>query len=153
MSYIIIIMNNKRGSKTSIKLPKLASSSIKSPEKIQRRSSRSEESHDKLTALAYGIYDLSLNPIVCNFGINPEVNKNLRREIASLTKMMTMFCTVKLCKKYKINMSKCYFRVTPNAAGTRGTTAELESREWATIEDLLHGLMLPSGNDAATVLA
>jgi D-alanyl-D-alanine carboxypeptidase len=67
--------------------------------------------------------------------------------------MMTMLCSVRLSKKYKINMAKCYFRVTPNAAGTRGTTAELEAREWATIEDLLHGLMLPSGNDAATVLA
>jgi D-alanyl-D-alanine carboxypeptidase len=67
--------------------------------------------------------------------------------------MMTMLCTVRLSKKYKINMGKCYFRVTSNAAGIRGTTAELESREWATIEDLLHGLMLPSGNDAATVLA
>lgn len=57
----------------------------------------------------------------------------MRREIASLTKMMTMLCTVKLCEKYKINMTKCYFRVTTNAAGTRGTTAELESREWVTI--------------------
>jgi hypothetical protein len=67
MNYIIIIiMNNKRGSKTSIKLPKLTTSSVKSPEKMQRRSSRSEESHDKLTALAFGIYDLSLNPIVGN---------------------------------------------------------------------------------------
>jgi len=77
----------------------------------------------------------------------------MRREIASLTKMMTMLCTVRLCSKYKINMTKCYFRVTPNAASTRGTSAELESREWATVQDLLHGLMLPSGNDAASVLA
>ncbi len=67
--------------------------------------------------------------------------------------MMTMLCTVRLCHKYKIERSKCYFRVTINAAGTRGTSAELESREWVTIEDLLHGLMLPSGNDAASVLA
>ena len=81
------------------------------------------------------------------------MNPNVRREIASLTKMMTMLCSVRLSKKYKINTAKCYFRVTSNAAGTRGTTAELQAREWATIEDLLHGLMLPSGNDAATVLA
>ena len=67
--------------------------------------------------------------------------------------MMTMFCTTRLCDKYKINPKKCYFRVTINAAGVRGTSAELESREWVTIEDLLFGLMLPSGNDAATVLA
>lgn len=34
-----------------------------------------------------------------------------------------------------------------------GTSAELEPKEWLTIEDLLYGLMLPSGNDAAMVLA
>lgn len=34
-----------------------------------------------------------------------------------------------------------------------GTTAELEVGDMLTIEDLLYGLMLPSGNDAATVLA
>ena len=67
--------------------------------------------------------------------------------------MMTLLCTVRLCCKYKISMNKCYFRVTPNAASTRGTSAGLESREWVTIQDLLYGLMLPSGNDAATVLA
>ena len=77
----------------------------------------------------------------------------MKREIASLTKMMTLYLTNKLCQKYKINTKKCYFRVTINAANMRGTSAELEAREWATIEDLLHGLMLPSGNDAATVLA
>jgi len=66
---------------------------------------------------------------------------------------MTMFCTLRLCKKFKINPKKCYFRVTLSAATTRGTTANLENGEWITIEDLLHGLMLPSGNDAATVLA
>lgn len=39
--------------------------------------------------------------------------------------MMTLLCAVRLCRKYKINMGKCYFRVTPSAASTRGTTAEL----------------------------
>lgn len=77
----------------------------------------------------------------------------MRREIASLTKMMTLLCTIKLCSKFKINITKCYFRVTTNAAGTRGTSAELETREWITIQDLLYGMMLPSGNDAANVLA
>lgn len=82
-----------------------------------------------------------------------EFNSTEKREIASLTKMMTMFCTLRLCKKFKINPKRCYFRATVNAATTRGTSAELESKEWITIEDLLYGLMLPSGNDAATVLA
>jgi hypothetical protein len=58
-------MNNKRSSRTSIKLPKLTNSAVKSPEKSQRRSSKSEDNHDKISAQAYGIYDLALNPIVC----------------------------------------------------------------------------------------
>jgi len=34
-----------------------------------------------------------------------------------------------------------------------GTSAKLIENAWMTITDLLHGMMLPSGNDAATVLA
>ena len=34
-----------------------------------------------------------------------------------------------------------------------GTTAHLAVNAWISIEDLLYGLMLPSGNDAAMVLA
>lgn len=30
-----------------------------------------------------------------------------------------------------------------------GTTAELKHRDIITVEDLLYGMMLPSGNDAA----
>ena len=45
------------------------------------------------------------------------------REVASLTKMMTLLLTHKLCLKYKINMKKCYFRVTINAANMRGTSS------------------------------
>ncbi len=35
----------------------------------------------------------------------------------------------------------------------RGTSANLIENEYVTIYDLLHGLMLPSGNDAAYSLA
>jgi|JI6StandDraft_1071083.scaffolds.fasta_scaffold07623_7 hypothetical protein len=34
-----------------------------------------------------------------------------------------------------------------------GTTAGLEKNYWYSIEDLLYGLMLPSGNDASLALA
>lgn len=46
-----------------------------------------------------------------------------------------------------------YFSVSLGAAETIGTTANLSENEWISIEDLLYGLMLPSGNDAAMVLA
>ena len=34
-----------------------------------------------------------------------------------------------------------------------GTLAEIKNLEWLTIWDLLHGMRLPSGNDAALFLA
>lgn len=37
--------------------------------------------------------------------------------------------------------------------GYLGTSAELEERDTISVWDLLHGLMLPSGNDAAMCLA
>ncbi len=41
--------------------------------------------------------------------------------------------------------------VSRNAAATIGTTANLHTGDVLTVTDLLHGLMLPSGNDAAVV--
>ncbi|MFN9908239.1 MAG: hypothetical protein ACK56F_19265 [bacterium] len=43
--------------------------------------------------------------------------------------------------------------VSENAASTSGTSAELRSGDWINVWDMLHGLMLPSGNDAAVALA
>ena len=50
-----------------------------------------------------------------------------------------------------MNSYRC--RVSDEAAEMPGTSAELEVGDVLTIEDLLYALMLPSGNDAATVLA
>ena len=43
--------------------------------------------------------------------------------------------------------------VTETAAETSGTTAELKPGDLLSVWELLHGLMLPSGNDAAMALA
>jgi D-alanyl-D-alanine carboxypeptidase len=74
-------------------------------------------------------------------------------EIASLTKIMTCFLTLLICKKYEIDMTKCTYRVPDKIADTPGTSAELEAGDLLTIEDLLYGLMLPSGNDASICIA
>ena len=44
-------------------------------------------------------------------------------------------------------------RVSGRAAGTTGSSADLARGEELTLEDLLYGLMLPSGNDAAVAIA
>jgi len=43
--------------------------------------------------------------------------------------------------------------VSDVASDIRGTSANLETGDILTINDLLYGLMLPSGNDAAFALA
>ena len=73
--------------------------------------------------------------------------------MASLTKIMTSICVLELCEKYQMKLSTTYFKVTEWAAKTIGTTANLCANSWVSIEDLLFGLMLPSGNDASMVLA
>ncbi|KAL4438840.1 hypothetical protein ABPG74_016560 [Tetrahymena malaccensis] len=75
------------------------------------------------------------------------------REMASITKIMTCLVSLKLAKKFDINVSEIYFSVSKTAININGTTAGLEENQWYTIEDLLYGLMLPSGNDAAICLA
>ena len=40
-------------------------------------------------------------------------------------------------------------KIVPNAAHLVGTSAELLVGDSLTVEELLYGMMLPSGNDAA----
>lgn len=50
-------------------------------------------------------------------------------------------------------MYKTWFKVSAYAASMIGTSANLIENQRLTIYDLLFGLMLPSGNDAAMCLA
>lgn len=73
--------------------------------------------------------------------------------MASLTKIMTSVVVLQLCTEYKMNVNKVWFKVSNLAANITGTSANLIENQRVTISDLLYGLMLPSGNDAAIVLA
>ena len=75
------------------------------------------------------------------------------REIASLTKIMTAIVSLQLARDLQLDIKKTYFIVSENAATTPGTTAYLKADQRIKILDLLHALMLPSGNDAAVTLA
>lgn len=68
-------------------------------------------------------------------------------KIASITKVMTAILTIENCKMdEKVTVS--------NAAATVGnSTAGLLEGDELTVEQALRGLMIPSGNDAAIVLA
>jgi D-alanyl-D-alanine carboxypeptidase len=75
------------------------------------------------------------------------------REIASLTKTMTCYTVLNLCKRYNIDMKNTHIQVSPDSSKVIGTSAVLKVGHQLTIWMLLHGLMLPSGNDAAHLFA
>ena len=58
-----------------------------------------------------------------------------------------------IARDLQLDIKKTFFTVSENAATTAGTTAYLKPGQRLRIIDLLHGLMLPSGNDAAVTLA
>lgn len=74
-------------------------------------------------------------------------------EIASLTKIMTACVVMKICREGGIDPSKETVVVKSYVEESTGTTAELFEGDIYTVEQLLYGLLLPSGNDSALVLA
>lgn len=84
-------------------------------------------------------------------------NVDHKLEIASMTKIMTAYlCCLMLEQDLQcvnLNPKKVYFRASQQACKIYGTTAHIKEGLRYSIYDLLMGLMLPSGNDAALVLA
>ena len=99
-----------------------------------------------VTATAWSIINITSGE--CLWG----KNKDAVRDIASLTKMMTLF-VVKQCFRHKICTLQDMVIVPKEATLLGGTTAHLKSNDSLRVVDLLHGMMLNSGNDAAYTLA
>ncbi len=76
-----------------------------------------------------------------------EKNSGEKREIASTTKIMTAVVVLE-------NVALSDIVIVPEVCvGTEGTSMYLKAGEKLSVSDLLHGLMLQSGNDAAIALA
>lgn len=76
-----------------------------------------------------------------------EHNAHTKRGIASTTKIMTAIIVIENCNLDDI------VKISSKAALTEGSSMYLKANDKYTVEDLLYGLMLNSGNDAATALA
>ena len=76
-----------------------------------------------------------------------EKNAEQRSLIASTTKIMTGLLIAEDCSLQEV------FCIPDSAVGIEGSSLYLKSGELLTIEELLYGMMLHSGNDAATALA
>lgn len=75
------------------------------------------------------------------------------RQVASLTKIMTAYVVLDIMSRFKLNEHQTYVRILPLSASLIGTSANLLEYDSLTVWELLHGMMLPSGNDAAQSLA
>ena len=74
-----------------------------------------------------------------------EKNSNFRHLSASTTKLMTALVALELCSPDNI--------VTVGLVNTNGTQMGLTSGDQVTVETLLYGMLMASGNDAAYVLS
>ena len=76
-----------------------------------------------------------------------EKNAYTRLPMASTTKIMTALCVIE-----NADLNKT-ITVSKNASYTEGSSIYLKESEQISVTDLLYGLMLESGNDAAVALA
>ena len=74
-------------------------------------------------------------------------NERIKRGIASTTKILTAICVIENCDLDK------QVTVTDEMTRTEGSSIYLKAGESRSVEELLYGLMLRSGNDAALALA
>ena len=74
-------------------------------------------------------------------------NGQKKMRIASLTKTMTAIVAIESAKLNDV------VTVPPEAVGVEGSSIYLKRNEKLTLEELLYGLMLRSGNDAAVAIA
>ena len=66
---------------------------------------------------------------------------------------MTAYLVCTIIDEWGFDPSKLYCRVSKRASHIGGTSAVLREGQRFSVLDLLHGVMLPSGNDASVVLA
>lgn len=100
-----------------------------------------------ITAISWAILNGDSNQLICG------KNLNKKREIASLTKIMTALVVSQLLERMKLCPYTTSLEISKKASSYQGTSAYLLEGDILTVIDLLHGMMLPSGNDAASCLA
>jgi len=100
-----------------------------------------------VTAQAWSILDARSGEMLWGW------NERNRLEMASLTKIMTCYLVIRIVNNSNELSFDSVVTVSRLAASMKGTSAYLQEGDELTIWDLLHGMMLPSGNDAAWCLA
>ena len=96
---------------------------------------------NKINSRAFVVLDRNSNTVLVG------KNENQKKKMASTTKIMTATIIIENC-----NLNET-IQVSKNAANVGGSRLGLKLGDSITINDLLYGLMLKSGNDCAIALA
>ena len=81
-----------------------------------------------------------------------QLNGNQKMYPASTTKIMTALTALKICEELDLGLDS-EILVPPEAIGVEGSSIYLKEGERISLEELLYGMMLQSGNDAAVAVA
>lgn len=102
----------------------------------------------KIAAKAYLLVDVQANQVLA------EENADALADQASLTKLMTAFLVFEALEQQRLSMQQ-ELLVSKHAweIGKQGSSMFLNAGAKVPVEDLLKGLIVQSGNDAAVVLA
>ncbi len=99
-----------------------------------------------VAARAYLLADFSSGRLLVQQGVNDRV------EPASLTKLMTAYLTFTALKQGRIKMNQV-LPVSEKAWRTEGSRMFIEMDRPVTVDELIHGMIIQSGNDACIALA
>ena len=100
----------------------------------------------EIAAKSYLVEDLQSGQILANKDIDSRI------EPASLTKLMTAYLTFKALKENHIKLTDT-FTVSEKGWRTEGSRMFLDPKKPASVEDLIKGMIVQSGNDACVTLA
>lgn len=114
---------------------------IEESEKQEIEAAASSDTKPTINSRRYAVYDRLSGR--CIYG----KDENKQTAMASTTKIMTSIVVVENCNLDDVVI------VTAKAAGTGGSRLGLHTDDEIKVLDLLYGLMLKSGNDAAVALA
>lgn len=99
-----------------------------------------------LAVKAYLLKDFSSGHVIA------AQNANMRIEPASLTKIMTAYLSFKAIKNGHLQLTQT-LPVSEVAWKVEGSKMFIEPNKPATVDELLHGMIIQSGNDASIALA
>lgn len=103
---------------------------------------RAAQKEGRITAKAWALVEATSGRLLLG------ENERDRRPMASTTKIMTALLVLEAGEDLDALVT-----VPPEAAGTEGSSMNLNAGEKLSLRDLLYGLMMVSGNDAAVTLA